>query len=94
MLESTAWVSKHVVHNVKKNPEVYKPDKRTAFKFCVGLNLSLDDTRDLLSRAGYAISESILEDRIWEFYIENEHFDIFDISDSLEKYGLNPIVDF
>ena len=94
VLESTAWVSKHVVHNVKKNPEVYKPDKRTAFKFCVGLNLSLDDTKDLLSRAGYAISESILEDRIWEFYIENEHFDIFDISDSLEKYGLNPIVDF
>ncbi len=94
VLESTAWVSKHVVHNVKKNPEIYKPDKRTAFKFCVGLKLSLDDTKDLLARAGYAVSESILEDRIWEFYIENEHFDIFDISDSLEKYGLNPIVDF
>lgn len=94
VLESTAWVSKHVVFKVRKNPDTYRPDKRTAFQFCVGLELSLDDTKDLLSRAGYMISESILEDRIWEFYIENEHFDIMDISDSLEKYGLKPIIDF
>ena len=93
-LESTAWVSKHVVHNVKKKPDIYKPDKRTAFQFCVGLKLNLDETKDMLKRAGYAISESILEDKIWEFYIENEHYDIIDISDSLEQYGLKPIVDF
>ena len=93
-LESTAWVSKHVVHNVKKKPDIYKPDKRTAFQFCIGLKLNLDETEDLLQRAGYAISDSILEDKIWEFYIENEHYDIIDISDSLEQYGLKPIVDF
>lgn len=93
-LENTAWVSKHVVHKVRKNSETYKPDKRTAFQFCVGLELNLDDTKDLLLRAGYAISPSVLEDRIWEYYIENEHFDIIDISDALEKYGLKPIVDF
>ena len=93
-LESTAWVSKHVVHNVKKKPDIYKPDKRTAFQFCIGLKLNLDETKDLLQRAGYAISDSILEDKIWEFYIENEHYDIIDISDSLEQYGLKPIVDF
>ena len=93
-LESTAWVSKHVVHNVKKKPDIYKPDKRTAFQFCIGLKLNLDETKDMLRRAGYAISDSILEDKIWEFYIENEHYDIIDISDSLEQYGLKPIVDF
>lgn len=93
-LESTAWVSKHVVHNVKKKPDIYKPDKRTAFQFCIGLKLNLDETKDMLQRAGYAISDSILEDKIWEFYIENEHYDIIDISDSLEHYGLKPIVDF
>ena len=94
VLEGTAWVSKHVVFKVRKNPDTYKPDKRTALQFCVGLGLNLDDTKDLLARAGYTISESILEDRIWEFYIENEHFDVMDISDSLEKYGLKPIIDF
>jgi len=94
VLESTAWLSKHVVHKVRKFTETYKPDKRTAFQFCVGLELSLDDTKDLLSRAGYTISDSILEDKIWEFYIENEHYDIMDISDSLERYGLKPIIDF
>ncbi len=93
-LENTAWVSKHVVHNVKKKTDTYKPDKRTAFQFALGLELTLDDTRDLLSRAGYAISPSALEDKIWEFYIENEHYDIIDVSDSLEKYGLKPIIDF
>ena len=93
-LENTAWVSKHVVHDINKKPEVYKPSKRTAFQLCVGLELSLDDTRDLLMRAGYAISTSVLEDRIWEFFIENEHYDIIDISDSLEKYDLKPIIEF
>ena len=93
VLENTAWVSKHVVFKVRKNPKIYRPDKRTAFQFCVGLELNLDDTKDLLSRAGYTISDSLLEDKIWEFYIENERFDIMDISDSLKKYGLKPILD-
>ena len=94
VLENTAWLSKHIVYKVKKSPDTYRPDKRTAFQLAVGLELNLDDTKDLLSRAGYTISDSILEDKIWEFYIENEHFDIMDISDSLEKYGLKPIIDF
>lgn len=93
-LENTAWISKHIVHNVRKKAQTYRPDKRTAFQFCVGLQLGLDETRDLLMRAGYAISSSSLEDRIWEFFIENEHYDIIDISDALEKYGLKPIIEF
>lgn len=93
-LENTAWISKHIVFKVRKNPNEYRPDKRTAFQFCVGLELSLDETRDLLARAGYAINPSSLEDKIWEFYIENEHYDVIDISDSLEHYGLKPIINF
>lgn len=93
-LENTAWISKHVVFNIRKKGKNYKPDKRTAFQICVGLELSLEETKDLLMRAGYAISSSIMEDRIWEYYIRNEHYDIIDISDALENYGLKPVITF
>lgn len=93
-LENTAWLSKHVIFRLRKDPVKYHPDKRIALQLCVGLELNLDETRDVLMRAGYALSPSSLEDMIWEFFIEQEHFDIIDISDSLENYGLKPIINF
>jgi len=93
-LENTAWLSKTVVYNIRKKPKTYRPDKRTAFQLCVGLELNIEDSKDLLSRAGYAFSPSSGEDKIWETYIENEHYDIIDISDTLEHFGFKPIVDF
>lgn len=91
-LEHTVWLHKNKVSNVRNKPDTYRPDKRTALQFAVGLELSLDDTKDLLARAGYALSPSYLEDVIWETFIQAEHYDIFDISDTLKDYGFKQIV--
>lgn len=64
----------------------YQPSKATALALAIALELNLDDTLDLLKTAGYALSASNRADVIVQFFIEEEHFDIFAINDALFKY--------
>ena len=61
----------------------YQPGKKTALALAVALRLDLDQTKDLLSRAGYAISPSSKFDLIVEFFIVNEVYDIDTINIAL-----------
>ena len=76
-----------------KNDMNYHPKKITAMCLCVGLELNMDETRDLLARAGYALSPSDKTDVIFSFFIENEVFDMIEISIALEEYGLPCIIE-
>ena len=93
-VQNRAWITKQVYSKINKNKETYHPDKRTALQLCIGLELNIDETKDFLARAGYALSPCDKQDLIFSFFIENEYYDIIDISDALEKYGLKPILDF
>ncbi len=64
----------------------YMPSKRTAIALAVALELSLDETDDLLERAGYALSHSQKFDVIVEYFIVGGKYDIFEINDVLFKY--------
>jgi O-acetyl-ADP-ribose deacetylase len=64
----------------------YMPIKRTALALAVALELNLDETDDLLERAGYALSHSQRFDVIVEFFIVNGKYDIFEINEVLFKY--------
>jgi len=64
----------------------YTPSKRTAIALAVALELSLDETDDLLERAGYALSHSQKFDVIVEYFIASRKFDIFEINEVLFKY--------
>ena len=64
----------------------YMPSKRTALALSVALELSLDETDDLLRRAGYALSRSQMSDVIIEYFIINGRYDIFEINEVLFKY--------
>ena len=52
----------------------------------VALELSLDETADLLARAGLALSPSSNFDRIIEYCIEENIYDIYEINCILFKY--------
>ena len=82
-----ALITKQTFSKIKKNRE-YHPDKATAMRLCVGARLSLDETIDLLARAGYALSPCDKRDIIFKFYIEHEAYDIYAIDISLEQHGL------
>lgn len=87
-----ALVDKKTFSKLKNNPE-YHPNKMTAMCLCVGAMLNLDETKDLLARAGYALSPCNKADIIFSFFIENEIYDIYEIDIQLEEHGLEPLVD-
>ncbi len=82
-----ALLSKKLFSKINTNPQ-YHPDKATAMRLCVGAQLSLDETIDLLARAGYALSPCDKRDIIFSFFIENEVFDMIEIDIALEEHGL------
>jgi O-acetyl-ADP-ribose deacetylase (regulator of RNase III) len=64
----------------------YMPSKRTAIALAVALELTLDETDDLLERAGYTLSHSQKFDVIVEYFIISGKYDIFEINEVLFKY--------
>lgn len=64
----------------------YTPSKRTILALAIALELTLEETDDLLERAGYALSHSQKFDVIVEFFILNRKYDIFEINEVLFKY--------
>lgn len=65
----------------------YQPSKQTALAFCIALKLSLKEASELLSKAGYSFSNSILTDVIVEYCIMNEIFNIVDVNILLFEHG-------
>lgn len=82
-----AIVTKQLFSKIKLNPD-YHPDKATAIRLCVGAQLNLDETKDLLARAGYALSPCDKRDIIFSFFIERGIFDMIEIDIALEEHGL------
>lgn len=80
-----ANVSKQIFSNIKSN-ENYIPKKNTVLAFAIALELDLHETRELLERAGYALSKSRLLDVIVEYFISNRKYDIDEINGVLYEY--------
>lgn len=96
MENSEVWrraiVDKKIFSKIKNNAE-YHPNKLTALCLCMGAMLNLDETKDLLARAGYALSPCDKTDIIFSYFIENEIYDMIELDIQLEEHGLPCIIE-
>jgi hypothetical protein len=86
-----ANISRAVFNKLKQsalNPakHTYRPSKTTALALAVALELSLDETNDLLKKAGFALSRSDKGDVIVEYFLVNRMYDIFEINEALFRF--------
>ena len=65
----------------------YRPSKITAVSFAIGLHLSLEETKHLLSTAGMCLSRSSKFDVIIEYFINSGNYKtIFDVNEVLYQF--------
>ena len=78
-------ISKQRFSKIRNNPE-YKPTKPTAIDLALALELSLGDTKDLIGRAGYALTNSSKFDLIIQFFVEQGNYNVVEINVALYEF--------
>ncbi len=81
-----ANLSKQHFSKIRNNPN-YKPTKQTAIALVLALELDLEQTKDLISWAGYALSNSSKFDLIILYFIEQKNYNVVEINIALYEFG-------
>ena len=81
-----AHIDRRLFSKIRSNKN-FKPSRKTAICLCIGLKLNLDETKDLLEKAGYTLSHSSRADLIIEYFIEIKEYNLSNLNDVLYAYG-------
>lgn len=66
-----------------RNLADYTPLKKTVLSFAIALELTVEETQELLAAAGYTLSKSSKFDLILRYFIEREVYDLYQINETL-----------
>lgn len=85
-----ALISKQTFSKIRSN-SIYQPDKDTAIKLCISLELSLDEALNFLAKAGYTLSKSIKRDVYIRGCIHQKLNNVMDVDYVLDNHNLKPL---
>ena len=77
-----ANIDRKVFSKIRCNP-AYHPKKKTAVAFAIALELTLPETKNLLQKAGFALTHSSKLDVVLEYCIKRRFYDILQINEVL-----------
>ena len=80
-----ANISKQHFSKIINDPNA-KPSKQTAIALALALELDLEGTKDLIGRAGYALTNSSTFDLIIQYFIENKQYNVIEINIALYEF--------
>lgn len=66
-----------------RNDKFYKPSKTTVLAFALALELPLPEIKEMLEKAGFALSHSNKADVIVEYFIRQGNYNVFEINEAL-----------
>lgn len=87
-----AFISKQTFSKIRSDVN-YQPARLTAIQMCFGLRLSLEESIDLLEKAGYAFANSNVADLIFKYFLEEKNYSLVSLNDMLYKYDCETIPD-
>ena len=69
-----------------RSDKLYRPSKQTVIAFSIALELSLEETKEMLMKAGFALSHSNKFDVIIEYFIKAQDYNIYKINEALYEF--------
>ena len=81
-----ANIDRKLFSKIRNNPD-YKSKKNTAIALALALELDLEETKEFIGRAGYALTHSSKYDIIIEYFIRQKNYNVFEINEVLFAYN-------
>lgn len=81
-----AHIDRRLFSKIRSNPQ-YQPSRQTVISFGIALELPLDEMKELLMKAGFALSHASKADLIVEFFIRRGNYNLYEINEALSAFG-------